>query len=79
MGNRSPGGDDLLTTAEVAELTGWSVTSINRWASRGDLPADRKLRGRTGSYLFRRSVVEQRVRTRGQISGIVRDSEQVPA
>ena len=71
--------DDLLTASEVAELTGWSVTSVNRWASRGDLPAERKLPGRTGAYLFRRSVVEQRVRTRGPVSGIVRDTERVPA
>ena len=65
--------DDLLTTAQVAELTGWSVTSINRWALRGDLPAERKLPGRTGSYLFRRSVVEQRIRARGVTTGIVRE------
>ncbi len=65
---------DLLSTSEVADLTGWSITSIQRWASTGDLPAERKLPGRTGSYLFRRSVVEQRVRIRGEsISGIVRE------
>ena len=63
-----PNPDDLLTTAEVAAMTGWSVTSINRWALRGDLPAERKLPGRTGSYLFRHSVVQDRIRSRAVAS-----------
>ena len=53
-----PSEDDLLTTAQVAELKGWSVTSINRWALNGELPAVRKLPGRTGAYLFHRADVE---------------------
>lgn len=57
MGNSAPDEVDFLTTAQVADLTGWSVTSINRWALSGDLPA-RKLPGRTGAYLFDRAVVE---------------------
>lgn len=68
-----PNTDDLLTTAQVAELTGWSVTSINRWALRGDLPAERKLPGRTGSYLFRSSVVQERIRRRAEATGLIRD------
>lgn len=56
MRNLAPD-EDFLTTAQVAELTGWSVTSINRWALKGELPA-RKLPGRTGAYLFDRSAVE---------------------
>lgn len=62
---------DLLTTAEVAELTGWSVTSINRWALQGDLPYAHKLPGRTGSYLFERSLVEERVRLREHAVGLI--------
>lgn len=65
--------DDLLTTSEVARDTGWSVTSINRWARNGDLPYEHKLPGRVGSYLFKRSVVEQRIRARGVTTGIVRE------
>lgn len=60
--------DDLLTTSQVRDLTGWSVTSINRWAKRGDLPWERKLPGRTGSYLFRASVVQERLRDREDAS-----------
>lgn len=57
MRNFSPTESNLLTTQQVAELKGWSVTSINRWALLGELPAT-KLPGRTGAYLFDRSVVE---------------------
>jgi excisionase family DNA binding protein len=63
MSNPAPDGGDLLTTAQVSNLTGWSVTSINRWAKDGDLPAA-KLPGRTGAYLFARSTVEQYLRQR---------------
>lgn len=62
MGNTAPSGDEL-TTAQVAELTGWSVTSINRWAASGELPS-RKLPGRTGPRLFARADVEKRVAER---------------
>lgn len=57
MSNAAPFGEDFLTTAQVAEVTGWSVTSINRWAAAGSLPG-RKLPGRTGAWLFHRNVVE---------------------
>jgi predicted DNA-binding transcriptional regulator AlpA len=63
---------DLMTVAEVVELTGWSTTSINRWARAGALPYERKLPGRTGSYVFRRSVIEQRVAPRGPMFGGLR-------
>lgn len=72
MSNSSP--DDLLTTSEVSELTGWSVTSVNRWALSGDLPAERKLPGRTGSYLFRRDTVQARLRVRSEVSALVTES-----
>jgi len=68
MGNRD--GDELLTSKQVAELTGWSVTSINRWALSGGLPADRKLPGRTGSYLFRSSVVQANLRQRNEANAL---------
>lgn len=57
MSKPAPPEEDFLTTQQVSELTGWSVTSINRWALKGALPA-RKLPGRTGAYLFARSDVE---------------------
>jgi excisionase family DNA binding protein len=60
MSKPAPDGDDFLTTAQVSELTGWSVTSVNRWALKGELPA-RKLPGRTGAYLFRRADIEARM------------------
>lgn len=57
MSKPAPSAGDLLTTAQVAELTPWSVTSINRWAQKGILPAI-KLPGRTGAYLFNRADIE---------------------
>lgn len=75
MGNVPPAADDLLTTSQVVELTGWSVTTINRWAQSGDLPHERKLPGRSGSYLFKRSVVEERIAPRqGPRTGLVREA-----
>lgn len=67
--------DELLTTSQVAELTGWSITSINRWAKEGDLPPAHKLPGRTGSYLFRSATVQARLRGRDASTALVRDSE----
>jgi predicted DNA-binding transcriptional regulator AlpA len=64
---------ELLTTAEVARITGWSITSINRWTLAGDLPHAHKLPGRTGSYLFDREVIHRRLRMRETAGGIVRD------
>lgn len=64
MSKPAPDGDAFLTTAQVSELTGKSVTSINRWALKGEIPA-RKLPGRTGAYLFDRDVVEL-LRSRGE-------------
>ncbi|TYP82027.1 helix-turn-helix domain-containing protein [Blastococcus xanthinilyticus] len=63
MSNLAANEEDILTTAQVAELTGWSVTSINRWAAAGVLPAT-KLPGRTGPYLFTRGAVAERLRGR---------------
>ena len=54
----------------VAELTGWSQTSINRWALNGDLPSEFKMPGTTGPRLFRRSLIEQRILPRG---GLIRE------
>jgi hypothetical protein len=71
MSKPAPDGDELLTTAQVAEWTGWSVTSIGRWALEGDLPPERKLPGRTGSYLFRSSVVQER----HEATAIIRDTD----
>jgi predicted DNA-binding transcriptional regulator AlpA len=51
-------GDELLTTAQVAELRGYTVAWINKLAASGRLPVAHKLPGRTGAYLFRRDDVE---------------------
>ena len=55
---------ELLTTAQVAELTGWPKTSINRWARKGDLPTAHKHEGIRGPRLFRREDIEARLRER---------------
>ena len=54
----SNGGTELLTTAQVSELTGLSVTHINRMALDGRLPIAQKLPGRTGAYLFDRAAIQ---------------------
>lgn len=64
VGNLAPAEAELLTTAQVNELYGWSITSINRWAASGELRSERKLPGLTGPRLFARSVVEDFRRTR---------------
>ena len=43
---------NLLTTAQVAEMTGWSVTTVNRKAASGDLPVVFKVEGKRGLRLF---------------------------
>lgn len=55
----------ILTTREVAEMTGWSTQTINRWTKNGHLPFLRKLGGgaRGGYYLYDAAVVE-RLRTK---------------
>jgi predicted site-specific integrase-resolvase len=63
--------EELLTTKEVSDLTGWSTGSIKRWALRGDLPYVKKANGKTGLYLFSRDVIAARVRQRGPREAIV--------
>lgn len=58
--------DDLLTTQEVHKLTGWSVTSVNRWALTGRLPYAHKNPARNGAYLFRRAVVDGLLRRKNE-------------
>ena len=50
---------DLLTTAQVADETGWSVTTVNRKAAAGDLPVAFKGEGKRGLRLFRREDVQR--------------------
>ena len=49
----------LLTTAQVADETGWSVTTVNRKAAAGDLPVAFKGEGKRGLRLFRREDVQR--------------------
>lgn len=51
-------GDDFLTTAQVAELLGYTVAWTNKLAASGRLPVAHKLPGRTGAYLFYRGDIE---------------------
>lgn len=55
---RNPG-DDLITTAQVAELLNITVAWANKQAKAGRLPVAHKLPGLTGAYLFRRDEIEQ--------------------
>lgn len=50
---------DEITSREALELLGLSHPStISRYVALGKLTPSRKLPGRTGAYLFRRSDVE---------------------
>jgi excisionase family DNA binding protein len=51
--------DELLSTAEVADLLGVSVPTVTRWARDGRLKPETKLPGHSGAYVFRRSVVTE--------------------
>jgi excisionase family DNA binding protein len=53
--------DDLLTTNEVAHLTGAGATAVKRWADAGQLPC---LRTGGGHRRFARSAVERFLRNR---------------
>lgn len=59
MGNIDHEGNDLITTAEAAKLSGWSVTTLNRKAASGDLPVAFKGEGKRGLRLFNRADVER--------------------
>lgn len=56
--------NDLLTTAQVAEILGTSVPTVNRLALKGKLPAAHKLPGPTGAYLFHRTTVDAYIASR---------------
>lgn len=49
---------NLATTAEVAELLGVSVATVNRRADKGLLPVVAKAPGVRGARLFDRAAVE---------------------
>jgi excisionase family DNA binding protein len=42
----------LLTTAQVAERTGYSVRTITRWVDEGRITPAHKLPGDKGAFLF---------------------------
>lgn len=50
--------DDLIATAQAAEIHGVDVATINRWARTGRLPVAIKIPGKTGANLYRRADVE---------------------
>lgn len=54
-----------LTTSEVAERLGVSVSSVHRLIARGVLTPRLKLPGVRGAYLFRRRDVTRLARQRG--------------
>lgn len=49
--------DNLIGTAQAAELLGWSRAKVKREAKDGHLPFELKMDGDTGAYLFHRSVI----------------------
>lgn len=49
---------DVIGAVEAAKVLRISKATVNRRAAAGELPS-RKLPGKTGAYVFERSVVEQ--------------------
>ena len=56
--------DDLLTTAEVAELADKTVATVNRWAAAGLLVPAAQANGR----LYRRAVVDEFLASRKEVA-----------
>lgn len=50
---------DLITSAEVAEILGVSLPTVNRRAIAGDLPVAGRAAGRRGPRLFNRAEIER--------------------
>ncbi len=50
--------EPLLSTAEVAQILGRPVRTINRMVERGELVTVQQLPGRTGARLFRRADID---------------------
>lgn len=55
-----------LSASEVAKLTGYDISTICRWARRGDIPAG-KLPGLRGAWLIPSSTL-QTIRPKGGAS-----------
>ena len=53
-----PRNEQLIPTAQVAELLGVDVRTVHRMTTNGLLPSAYKIPGRTGAYLFDPVVVE---------------------
>lgn len=60
---RSPG-DELITTAQAAEILRITVAWANKQAAAGRLPVAHKLPGLTGAYLFHRDEIEAEAQRR---------------
>lgn len=58
--------DDLVTTAEAAEILRCSVPTVTRMARDGRLVVLRKLPGLRGDRLFERSEVDRAAAARAQ-------------
>ncbi len=61
--------DNLIGTAQAAELLGWSRAKVKREAKDGHLPFELKMSGDTGAYLFHRNVIETIAANRARVEG----------
>lgn len=61
--------DNLIGTAQAAELLGWSRAKVKREAKDGHLPFEMKMGGDTGAYLFHRSVIATIAANRAKAEG----------
>lgn len=63
------GQDELISTAEVAEILGVDVATVNRRAQRGEIPTFVKSPGLRGARFFKRSDVVPEVRMVEEVDG----------
>jgi predicted site-specific integrase-resolvase len=50
--------DDLIGSAEAAEILGKDQATISRWVANGTLTPATKLPGLSGAFLFHRTDIE---------------------
>lgn len=50
--------DDLIGSAEAAEILGKDQATISRWVANGTLKPATKLPGLSGAFLFHRTDIE---------------------
>ena len=56
--------ENLITTAQAADMLGCSIKTVLRWAERGDLPVAVQLPGIRGARMYRLADVQTLLESR---------------